>query len=408
MADLGEQVNTIERALGECMIEHALTIVRGWLNELGENNPYEEAYKNLYGKYNDLFRHWLNVDDDEDSDELNNLTNEAYQLADAVYADIRLKRGLSPRMHGFNPNSPQSLINYFTNCIQLRKEDLEWLNATIHDPDKAATALLAISSLTHNLRECFSQEALMVLMDGFNAENELVADQCIANVLTLLIHYDIRMDFFPELQKAFVKAAGVSMDMCNHVFDVLLAVVRTSVYKGPKEGMTDQMPVSEIPAELQQLVQSAGLQEDDVTTYYNWVPKSEAEYLTGLLTIFPQTWLYEVLVEANPACAKSLAHAYLMIGNRNLMWDNPDIGESWFVQKLRWRKDNPLDYLNYAHCLMLKGDRMMAYEMYRQARKMYKSAKEFFNVFRPDRKQLIDHGVPMEFVYLMEDKLINA
>ena len=44
---LDEQILTIERALGERMIDHALVIVRAWLNELGENNPYEEAYQAL-------------------------------------------------------------------------------------------------------------------------------------------------------------------------------------------------------------------------------------------------------------------------------------------------------------------------------------------------------------------------
>ena len=41
--ELSDQVNTVERALGECMIETATTVIRVWLNELGENNPYEEA-----------------------------------------------------------------------------------------------------------------------------------------------------------------------------------------------------------------------------------------------------------------------------------------------------------------------------------------------------------------------------
>ena len=40
MQSLDEQINTIERALGECMIEHALVIVRPWLNDLGLDNPY--------------------------------------------------------------------------------------------------------------------------------------------------------------------------------------------------------------------------------------------------------------------------------------------------------------------------------------------------------------------------------
>ena len=44
---LDEQVTVVERALGECMIDTALVVVRSWLNEIGENNPYEEAFTSI-------------------------------------------------------------------------------------------------------------------------------------------------------------------------------------------------------------------------------------------------------------------------------------------------------------------------------------------------------------------------
>ena len=66
-----------------------------------------------------------------------------------------------------------------------------------------------------------------------------------------------------------------------------------------------------------------------------------------------------------------------------------------------------MDYINYGHCLLLRGDRMMAYENYRQARSMCKNAKEFYALFRPDRRQLVEHGVPVEQVYLIEDQLFH-
>ena len=56
---LEEQLNTLERALGERMITHALTILRVWINELGENNPYEQAFSDIQVQYDELFRDWL-------------------------------------------------------------------------------------------------------------------------------------------------------------------------------------------------------------------------------------------------------------------------------------------------------------------------------------------------------------
>ena len=101
---LDEQINTVERALGECMIEHALVVVRAWLNEIGEDNPFEEAFRGIEVQYKRIFQLWLTSDSEENEIALNKLTGDTYQLVDAVYVELRLKRGLSPRMHGFNPS----------------------------------------------------------------------------------------------------------------------------------------------------------------------------------------------------------------------------------------------------------------------------------------------------------------
>ena len=177
--ELGSQVNTIERALGECMIETASAVVRVWLNELCEGNRYEQALLSIRKRYQDLFTRWLNIDDPEAEKELDKLTGEMYQLADAVYADIRLKRGLSPQMHGFNPQAVSSVMNYFQNCIQLQPEDLQWLEEAMRDPKQTSAALIAITSLTRNLRECFSEDAILSLMEGVDSEVEVVANHCI-------------------------------------------------------------------------------------------------------------------------------------------------------------------------------------------------------------------------------------
>ena len=79
-----------------------------------------------------------------------------------------------------------------------------------------------------------------------------------------------------------------------------------------------------------------------------------------------------------------------------------------YLEKLRKGKGEALDYIYYAHCLLLKGDRLMAFENYKQARQMFNSVKEFYALFRPDRSALVDHGVPLEQVYLIEDQLFNA
>ena len=403
---LDEQINTVERALGECMIEHALVVVRTWLIELGENTPYEEAFRTIQEQYQKVFASWLSSDNPENEETLNKLTGDMYQLVDAVYVEIRLKRGLSPRMHGFNPESPQSLIQYFSNCIQLQSKDFEWLRDAMNDESRVGLALIAITALTRNLRECFSIDGLLTLISGFDAKNSIVADQCLANTLTLMIHYDIRMDFFPQIQEAFIEALAGIEDTEHHAFHVLCALFKSSKADWLESYAVGEMALSDLPQELQKLVDATGI-KDDYKTFYSWVPKSESEYMAGLVQIFPQTWLYDAMIKGNPDYERNLAYVYLSIGSRELMWDFPDVGEQWFVNVLRRGSDQPMDYINYAHCLLLKGDRMMAMEIYRQARQMCKHSKEFFNLFRPDRRSLVDRGVPLEFVYMLEDNLLN-
>lgn len=403
---LDEQIGTIERALGESMIEHAMAIVRVWLNELGENNPYEEAYNSIQTQYRNLFTKWLNIDDPHAADELAVLTGDAYQLVDAVYAALRLKRGLSPDMHSFNAEAPQSVMHYFAHNVRLRPEDLEWLHEVLEDDEHVSIALMAMNALTRNLRECFNTDAFLTLIDGIGSPNEIISDQCMANVFMLLIHYDVRIDFFPQIQNAFANAIADMNDGGEHAFEVLCALVRSLPAKDVEGEAAGDDALSQLPQMLREMLEKMGM-KDEMRTMMAWVPKSEQEYIAGLIQLLPQTWLYEVLVTGEDVRERFLTRDYLRLGNRELMWSHVDVAEQYFVEQLRKGSQKPTDYINYGHCLLLKGDRMMAFENYRQARLLCDSAKEFFNLFRPDRRQLVDCGVPVEYIYLIEDQLLE-
>ena len=118
--NLDEQVNTIERALGERMIRHALIILRSWLIELGEDNPYEARYTEISDQYKTLFEDFLTSEDPEREAQLDRLTGETYKLVDAVYATLRVRKGLSPDIHGFNGQNPQSVMHYWSECVQFK------------------------------------------------------------------------------------------------------------------------------------------------------------------------------------------------------------------------------------------------------------------------------------------------
>ena len=404
---IDEQMAVIERALGERMIDTALVAVRSWMNELGENNPYEEAYERIRKEYHAVFKEWLSVDKEGADEELSRLTGDAYQLVDAVYAEIRLKRGVSPQMHGFNGENPQSIMHYFQNCVRLRPEDLEWLHEVMYDDGRASAALLAITSLTRNVRQCFSIDAFMALIDGINSPNEVVSDQCISNVLTLLIQYDVRIDFFPQIQDAFVKAIEELDDIGAHVFEVLCALIESTQKKWLELYAQGLMTTAMLPKELQKLIETSGL-EHEINTLMQWLPKSETEYVVGLIQILPDTWLYALLVEGDAQKERTLAYVAVSAGYRDMMWNYPEVAVKAYRDALRKGAKMPIDYINYAHCLLLNGDRITAYEYYLQARKLCESSKDFFALFRPDRRALVDHGIPIEQVYLLEDQLLTV
>jgi hypothetical protein len=406
MQTLEEQIITIEKSLGERMVNHALIILRAWLNELGENNPFEETYQKLQNTYSQIFTEWLTSDDPGLEEKLNQATSIAYGLVDLAYVQIRLKRGLSPKMYSFNPDSPQSVMNYFSNNVQFLDSDWEWVENILDDPDKSSVALLIIASLTKNVRECFNKQAMLLFIKGINNENEIIAEQCMANAILLLAHYDVRIDFFPELQNAFIEALSELGDDGELAYQTLCALVRAVKKTWLDEYKEGELTMEDLPEELQHLLELTGANKD-INSVMSWLPESEQDYMQGLVQMLPDTWVYDVIVGENEERAASLSFIYLSIGHMDLLWEHPAEAAKWLVHCLRQGNGTPQDYINYAHCLLLQGDRMMAFENYKTARQMCKSPKEFYLLVRPDRRELVDHGIPVEAVYLLEDQLIK-
>lgn len=402
MQAIEEQVYTIERALGERMVKHALFVVRLWLNELGEDNHFEDAYRSLFARYDDFFADWVVAGDGEQDEVLEAMTSDAYRLVDAVYAELRIKRGMSPKMHGFNGENPQSVMHYFSSCVQFKDYDMDWLRSVLNDTNRSSIALMTVAALAKNLRECFSETAMMALVDGIHASNSLVAEQCLANVLLLLAHYDVRIDFFRELQEAFVEAIGDG----ELAFETLCALIKSVKVNLSEMIASGEFSMDNLPEELQNLLGESGIQDNYQETEV-LMPASEKEYMAGLVQMLPDTWVYITLVGENEERKRKMRLLYLSVGNMNMMWDKTEAAEQMLVRKLRTKGGDAKDYINYGHCLLLKGDRLMAFENYREARRLCKSAKEFYALFRPDRRQLVDRGIPVEQVYLIEDQLFS-
>lgn len=398
---LDEQRDMMERALGERMLNHAFIILHQWLKEVGVA-LYSDRLQSLEQNYKALFQYFLTANDPDRDHVLDDLTHATYLLVDEVYADICIKRGRHPQMIGFNGENPQSVINYFGACVRLRDEDLEWIRQITVEQPKPATALLAMAAMLHVLKDCFSEDAILCLMDACQSDNRLIADQALATTIILLAHYDVRIDFFPKIQNQFTEQLAGE----EHTIDTLCSMVRATRYKF-KDVLKDCALENEDLADTLREMLGDEASEDELDHVVSWIPEDENDYMTGLISILPNTWVMQTIVGEDEERMQMVSKSYLVAGYMELWWDNVDGAEQILVELLRTERSFPQDYINYGHICFLRGDKLMAFENYREAHRLFGSTKRFLQFFRPDRRFLVDRGVPMEDVYLMEDQLLR-
>lgn len=395
--ELEEQRNIIERALSERMLHHVLTILRQWTKEVGTAR-YEDRIQSLEDNYRCTFDYFLGNDDADRDEVLGRLSHDAYCLADELYGDIRIKRGMSPELNDFNADDTESVLRYFATCVHLREEDLDWFDEVVHDKSRGATALVLVAALSKNLREVFQEEALCRLIMATDSPSEMVKSQAIMFSIMLMAQWDIRMDFFQKVLETFMAYLRDE----EATFGALMTMVTMSE-ANLKRIMVDELKeLDEMPEELMDFMDKSQLSK-----LSDMVTNSEAEYIRAIVEILPQTWVFDMIMYDNERYQEQIAMQYLSIGRMNLVWDHIDKAEDWLVERLRSGEAKPVDYINYGHCCFLRGDRSMAYENYREARARLKSARKFMELFRPDRKALVDKGVPLDDIYFIEDQLVR-
>lgn len=399
--NIENQINTIERALGERMINHALVVVQQWVTQIGDMS-YVERIDQIDRNYEQVFGYYLSIDDPQRDQILDDLTTETYRLVDEVYAAIRVCYGLSPNIHKFNPEHLDSVIRYFASCVQIQPDDYDWLRQQLESGTNNKILLAATVALGRNLRECFSEDAMLYLIDAAASSNAIIADQALASLILLLAHYDVRIDFFPTITNAFENAIGDG----ERAYEILTALTR-SINVNIRDLLADsEMDIDNLPEPIQELLGMDENKPESLDKIVSWMPESEKEYLAGVMSMLPDTWVFSVIVGENETRIQEIQKVYLAAGKMDLLWEQTDLAEQLLVERLSSSNATTMDYINYGHCCFIRGDRMMAFENYREARLRCKSAKAFFTMFRPDRRFLVEHGVPLDQVYLMEDKLL--
>ena len=402
---LDDQKNMMEKALGERMLNHALAVLRQWAAELNKPEYTDKIYM-LSDNAKYIFQYYISGDNpDEREEQLNRLTTQTYELLDEMYADMRLKKGLSPYISAFNKDNPQSVAQYFATCAHLKESDLDWLYDICHQENSVAMAVIAIGALAHNLRTCFRTDAFKTLLSAIDSPMPLIAQQALVMSIMLLVHYDVRIDFFPDLQDEFEELIGDG----EMAFMAVCAMVR--MLSGNSDDVKKiVLKDSDIPADIEELFDNGDDSEqivDKLNTISTVVPEGEKDYMSEMLNYLPETWVYDAIIGEDEEREKHVARIYLKSGIMTLMWDDLEEAENIIIDNLRSDSPTANDYINYGHCCFLRGDKTLAYENYLEGKRMYKTNKEFLNKFRPDRHYLAEKGIPLEEIYFMEDQLVN-
>ncbi len=278
---LDDQRNTIERALGERMLNHAFFFLRQWAKELSFG-PYSDRIHSLSQSYNGLFDYYLAADDPERDEVHDKLTSETYHLVDEMYAAIRIKRGLSPEMHGFNKDSNESVLNYFSHCVNLQEEDLDWLCDMASDPNHGAIALVAIAGLSSNLKTHFQENAMLALIDCMNSDSMIVAEQARVYTIMLLAQWDLRLDFFPDIQDAFIEQNGNGEDSYMALRALILSI-NTNLRDMVRN---KELQEEDLPDEVLEVINDASKDEDEdfetkLERLAQFLPKDEKGLILG-------------------------------------------------------------------------------------------------------------------------------
>lgn len=404
--NLEEQRNMMERALGERMLNHALVFLRQWAKELGFS-PYADRIHSITQNYNSLFDYYMATDDPERDNMHDKLTGETYQLMDEMYAAIRIKRGLTPELKGFDENSPMSVMRYFTSCLTIQEEDLDWLCDVVYDSERRGLALMALSCLSNNLREHFQYNAMQAMIECIDSDNPLISEQAMVFSILLLAQWDARIDYFEKIQMKFTKR----LDDGEMAFQSILAIIKAANVNKKDPDLKMKITKDDLPDEVVNLVgdflEGNENIEDTIERLSDYMPKTTLEYMQVIVDMMPDTWVFDCIVGEDEERIQKVKMAYLKYGSMEYMWDQMDTAEDWLVGRMRKNEATVRDYINYGHILFLRGDRMMAYENYREAKRLCNGNKSFFDLFRPDRKALVDNGIPIEQVYLMEDQLLR-
>lgn len=413
--NIQDQRYNVDRMLGERMLRHADTLIRSWAHELDEIE-YFARLDRLAEQYDQIWKAYLtesiqnNMAGEDIQNAMNRLTYRYYTLSDEIYDRLRLKNGLAPTMVGFGKDNVESITNYFAQNVHRKDEDLDWLYEISQDEDKQGTAIAAVAALAANLRTGFHEASLLTLLDIAELANP-VADQALAQAIHVTGQYDIRMDFFNQIGDRWLSLLEKKSEVAQAAIEAIIEQTEgneqlTETWIFGVVCDTDQKRVRAARAYLkkdmrEQAFDGCLMNRTDIC--------GEDDELRADMLLYDDLWdeameVYQQ-IELNGGMTPQIR---FRAGWCALLTGDYETAERYMIARLRDTKHvRKEDYINYGHLCWLKGDRVTAYENYREARRLCGTIKEWKESFCPDRKVISQLGIPLDEVYMMEDRLLK-
>lgn len=199
--------DSIERSMSGRMLAHAFALLDPLLIKQGDESLI--ARKNsLMSDYNSLFDDFLlSKGDDTRQEMLDILVREAFLLWDELWLAKQRSESTSYEVRELlkpfdaTISDAAGTFRYFW-LKTLEEQDYRMLQDIAKQPDTAIQALEAEAAMLLNLMRTFSQDGILCLLTLAGSEYpQEVRERAWVNVVLLLIHYDNRMPFFPEIQE---------------------------------------------------------------------------------------------------------------------------------------------------------------------------------------------------------------
>lgn len=204
----------ISRSLSRRMLGHALAMMRNVVQKMN-NGALESRVADLQQTYRYMVDFFLSGNDDPHrTDQLDAMIKQAYELLDDIHLQYRKENHPDYELLAMKREAPYALPVYVDKQSTenadpsframwlgpIDYDHLHLLQELVADPEMEEEAFLAISGLTLSLLRCFSEKGVLALLDAIRDTNVVgVNERAWVGVVLLLLYYDERLRFFPEI-----------------------------------------------------------------------------------------------------------------------------------------------------------------------------------------------------------------